>query len=86
MKPESYPICVKENALHESGVYLTKIGTRSNLALEEFPIIKKNKKTNMGIYNLMEPNFLLELLMLVETCGTENSVYISMKNLSTMSR
>lgn len=45
----------------------------------------KEKLTTMAIYNLIESS-LFELLMLAEACGAENSVYISVKNLSTMSR
>jgi hypothetical protein len=48
---------------------------------------KEEIRMNMAIYNLMElePNLVLEVLMLLETCGAENSVYMSLKNLSTMS-
>ena len=71
---EGYTKTWKENQMHKS---------RGN----EIKKRKEDIRMNMTIYNLMElePNLLLEVLMLLETCGAENSVYMSVKNLSTMS-
>ncbi|KAK3219831.1 hypothetical protein Dsin_013801 [Dipteronia sinensis] len=42
-------------------------------------------KTKINIYSLIDPSLRVELLILTEGWGTENSEFISMKNLSTIS-
>ena len=74
-----------ENQTHKNTNKIKGNERKENKIEKKHIHMHKEKLTTMAIYKLIEPS-LFELLMLAEACGTENSVYISVKNLSAMSR